>query len=88
MFTTNTQAWETTGTAPRRLRSTRASAKGEFGLSSVPPGEYYVIAVAEEQGPFWRDPKTLEALARQATQVSIGEGEHKIIDLRVKEVRQ
>jgi hypothetical protein len=88
MFTTNTQAWETTGTAPRRLRSTRANAKGEFGLSSVPPGDYYVIAVAEEQAPDWRDPQTLEALARQATQVSIGEGEHKMIDLRVKEVRQ
>jgi hypothetical protein len=87
MFTTNTQAWETTGTAPRRLRSTRANAKGEFGLSSVAPGEYYVIAVPEEQWE-WRDPKRLEALARQATQVSIGEGEHKTLDLRLKEVRQ
>jgi hypothetical protein len=46
-----------------------------------------VIAVPEEQME-WRDPKTLEALARQATQVSIGEGEHKTLDLRLKEVRQ
>jgi hypothetical protein len=87
-FTTNPQAWENTGTVPRRLKSTRANAKGEFGLSSVPPGEYYVIAVPEEQAADWRDPKTLEALARQATQVSIAEGEHKMIDLRLKEVRQ
>jgi hypothetical protein len=87
-FTTNPQAWENTGTVPRRLKSTRANAKGEFGLSSVPPGEYYVIAVPEEQAADWRDPKALEVLARQATQVSIAEGEHKMIDLRLKEVRQ
>ena len=55
----------------------------------MPPGEYYLIAVPEEQAPpDWRDPKTLEALARLATQVSIGEGEHKTLDLRIKEVRQ
>jgi hypothetical protein len=88
-FTTNPQLWENTGSNPRRLKNTRANAKGEFGLSSVPPGEYYVVAVPEEQAPpDWRDPKTLEALARLATQVSIGEGEHKMIDLRLKEVRQ
>ncbi len=88
-FTTNPQLWENTGSNPRRLKSTRANAKGELGLSSVPPGDYYVIAVPEEQAPpDWRDPKTLEALARLATQVSIAEGEHKTLDLRIKEVRQ
>jgi hypothetical protein len=88
VFTTNPQAWENTGTSPRRLKSTRASAKGEFGLSSVPPGDYYVVAVPEEQAADWRDPKILEVLARLATQVNIAEGEHKTIDLRLKEVRQ
>jgi hypothetical protein len=87
-FTTNAQAWENAGSSPRRLKSTRANARGEFGLSSVPPGDYYVIAVPEEQATDWREPKMLDALARQATQVSIGEGEHKTIDLQVKEVRQ
>jgi hypothetical protein len=87
-FTTNAQAWNDQGTSPRRLKSARANARGEFGLSSVPPGDYYVIAVPEEQAADWRDPKVLEALARQATEVSIGEGEHKTLDLRIKEVRQ
>jgi hypothetical protein len=87
-FTTTAQAWENAGSSPRRLKSTRANARGEFGLSSVPSGDYYVIAVPEEQASDWRDPKTLDALARQATQVSIGEGEHKRIDLQIKEVRQ
>ena len=87
-FTTNPQAWENTGIAPRRMKNARANAKGEFALSSVPAGEYYVVAVPEEQTSDWREPKMLEALARLATQVSIAEGEHKTIDLRLKEVRQ
>jgi hypothetical protein len=87
-FTTNAQAWDDQGTSPRRLKSTRTNARGEFGLSSVPPGDYYVIAVPEEQAADWRDPKVLEALARQATQVNIGEGEHKTLSLQIKEVRQ
>jgi hypothetical protein len=74
------------------LKSTRANARGEFGLSSVPPGDYYVIAVPEEQSADWRDPKSLEALARLATQITIGEGEHRTVDLQVnlqfREVRQ
>jgi hypothetical protein len=87
-FTTNAQAWTEQGSSPRRLKSTRAATGGQFGLSSVPPGDYYVIAVPEEQAADWRDPRMLEALARQATQVSIGEGEHKTIDLQLKQVRQ
>jgi hypothetical protein len=91
-FTTNPQAWNDQGASPRRLKSTRANTRGEFGFSSVPPGDYYVIAVLEEHAADWRDPKALEALARQATQVSIGEGEHRTLDLRInlqfREVRQ
>jgi 16S rRNA G966 N2-methylase RsmD len=47
-----------------------------------------VVAVQEEPPGDWRDPAALEALARVATQVTIVEGEHKTIDLRVREVRQ
>jgi hypothetical protein len=88
VFPTEAQKWTSGGASPRRLRATRANARGQFGLSSLPPGDYYVVAVQEEPAGDWRDPATLEALARVATQVAIAEGEHKTIDLRVREVRQ
>ena len=87
VFPTEAQKWTTGGWNPRRLRSTRANAKGQFGVSSLPPGDYYVVAVQEEPQGDWRDPASLDALARVATQVTILEGEHKTIDLRVREVR-
>ncbi len=88
VFPIDAQSWTNYGSNPRRLKSARATAQGRFGISSLPPGDYYAVALPEEQTADWRDPKMLEELARVATRVSIGEGEHKTIDLSLKEVRQ
>ena len=87
-FTTDAQTWPIAGANARRLRSARVRDTGQFGISSLPPGEYYVVAIPEEDTVDWRDPATLELLARLATQVSIHEGEFKTIDLRVRQVRR
>jgi hypothetical protein len=88
-FTADAQAWTTAGPNSRRFRSARAaSATGAFGISSLPPGDYYVIAVAEEDAVDWRDAATLELLARAATQITILDGEHKTLDLQVREVKR
>jgi uncharacterized protein (DUF2141 family) len=87
-FTTDVQAWTGPATNRRRLRSARVNATGQFGIGSVPPGDYYVVAVRDEDSVGWRDPAVLEALARVATRVTILEGEHKTIDPRISEVRR
>jgi hypothetical protein len=88
VFPIDAQSWTNYGSNPRRLKSARANAQGRFGISSLPPGDYYAVAIPEEQSADWRDPKMLEELARIATRISIAEGEHKTIDLSIKEVRQ
>jgi hypothetical protein len=88
VFPIDAQSWANYGSNPRRLKSARATAQGRFGISSLPPGDYYAVAIPEEHTADWRDPKLLEELARVATRISIGEGEHRTIDLTVKEVRQ
>jgi hypothetical protein len=86
VFPTDAQAWDDANS--RRLKNVRANDRGEFGIGSLPPGNYYVIAVREEDAVDWRDPAFLEMLARIATQVTILEGEHKKLDLQVREVRR
>jgi subtilisin family serine protease len=95
VFPTNSEGWTNYGLNPRRLRSARAtgvgtfgskSERGDFSLSSLPPGDYYVAAIPEEDSVRWRDPKVLETLALVATHVTVIEGEHKMVDLRVKDV--
>ena len=88
LFPADSRAWINAGPNPRRLRSVRADAQGRFGIRSVPPGDYYVVAIPDEQSGDWRDPAMLDTLVRMATQVSIIEGEHKMLDLQLREVRQ
>jgi hypothetical protein len=86
VFPTNVEGWRNYGSVPRRLKSGGTNANGEFGISSLPQGDYYAVAIPEDQSDEWRDPKTLDALARIATTVAIAEGEHRMIELRTKDV--
>jgi hypothetical protein len=65
-----------------RMRSVRASTTGAYTATSLPPGEYYVVAVPEQQSSGWQDPKRLAELAPHATRIRIGEGQTQIQDLR------
>ena len=88
VFPADAQRWVDYGSSPRRLKSARPTAQGKFGISSLPPGDYYAVAVPEDQAGDWRDPATLDALARIATRVSIADGEYKTIDLALRQVKR
>jgi len=87
-FPADASKWTGDGLAPRRFKAARTNQRGEFGISSLPPGDYYVVAVPEEQTDGWRDPATLDALSRLATPITILDGESKRIDLSIRQVRQ
>jgi hypothetical protein len=65
-----------------RMHSVRASGRGTYTFTSMPPGEYYVVAVPEEQVVNWYDPHRLAALAPRATRIRILEGQVHVQDLR------
>jgi hypothetical protein len=88
LFPADSQAWVNSGPNPRRIRSTRVDAQGAFSFTAVPPGDYFIVAIPDAQSAGWRDPAMLENLARIASQQTVLEGEHKRIDLQVREVRQ
>jgi hypothetical protein len=88
VFPADAQRWSTPSSNPRRFRLTRADATGRFGLSSLPPGDYYIAAVPDEQAGDWRDSAMLDSLARLALQITVIEGEHKTVDVRLRQVRQ
>jgi len=64
------------------MRSVRPSTTGAYTVTSMPAGEYYVVAVPEEQSANWQDPKRLAELALQAARVRIVDGETHVQDLR------
>lgn len=84
VFPTDRSAWEGYGPAPRRLRSTMVNPNGTYNLDSLPPGDYYAVAVSQEDVSEWRDPNVLDALARRATRVTIRDDGKTNQDLRVR----
>jgi hypothetical protein len=86
VFPTDRDTWGSSGLNPRRVRSTRISKSGEYSFN-LPAGEYYVMAIPEEQSADWQDPDFLDAASRAAARFTIAEGERKIQDLRVRDVR-
>lgn len=87
VFPTDGTAWTDYGLNPRRLRSARTNRNGEYSVGSLPPGEYYVVSLPEEQTSDWRDPKFLDVLARMASRVTINEGEQRTHDVRTQVVK-
>jgi hypothetical protein len=75
VFPTDSDAWTAYGMSPRRVKSARVTPAGTYVVNSVPPGEYFVAALNEEQSADWQDPKILEALSRVAERVIVVEGE-------------
>jgi hypothetical protein len=87
LFTANGQRWGDAGPNARRFRSARPGAQGEFVITGVPPGDYYVVAIPDDEAADWRDVAVLDALARVATQVSVAEGEKRTVTLQVKKIQ-
>ena len=60
----------------------RPADDGGFTVSTLPPGEFYAIAL-DGLSADWEDPETLERLSRQASTVVLTPGETRALDLRL-----
>jgi hypothetical protein len=83
VFPADAAAWADAAPGARRFRQARVNANGDCLFVGVPPGDYYAIAVPDGQAADWRDPASLETLARRAARVSVAEGDTATISLRV-----
>lgn len=87
VFPTDTESWSSYGLNPRRTRSVRPSAAGDYDLHSLPAGDYYIVAVPDERASDWQDPEFLQALVPLATRLTIRDGDQKVIGLRMRDLR-
>jgi len=87
IFPANYQAWLAAGTTGRQSRVIRIGQTSEFSTTALPAGDYDVAAIPSEFVNAWQDPKTLEVIARGATHVTIGDDDHRTVDLRLLTIR-
>ncbi len=68
----------------RRILATRPATDGRYSFSSLPAGEYRLVAVTDVEPGQWYDPAFLRELSGLALPITLGDGERKLQDLRVK----
>ena len=79
VFSADRALWSST----RRVRTARTSAEGRYRLTALPPGEYYLVTVADLAQFDWKDPAILDQLTGAGMKFTIAEGEKKVQDLRI-----
>jgi hypothetical protein len=68
----------------RRIRATRPATDGRYTVTDLPSGDYRLVAVTDVEPGEWFDPAYLRELAAVALPITLGDGERRAQDLRVK----
>jgi hypothetical protein len=81
LFSQNRSRW--TEPTSRYLALARPRDEGSFRVATLPPGEYFAVALIRMDINDWQDPETLEALSRSATTFVLGPGDTRTLDLKL-----
>jgi protocatechuate 3,4-dioxygenase beta subunit len=79
LFSQDRAKWKVTN---RYFAIGRPGDDGRFRVSTLPPGEFYAIAL-DGLSADWEDPETLERLSRQASTFVLTPGDTRTLDLRL-----
>jgi protocatechuate 3,4-dioxygenase beta subunit len=82
VFSDDPQHWTLPNS--RYISGTRPDQEGRFQVKNLPAGGYYAIAVEYLAQGEWNDPEVLERLKTNATKFSLGEGETKALELKLR----
>ena len=80
VFPADRSAW---GPGSRRTMMARPTNTGGYSVRNLPPGDYFLAAVADVELNAWFDPAFLEPLVPAALRFTLTESEKKTQDLRV-----
>lgn len=86
VFPASYREWIARGMSTRLTRSGRSGPKGAFALAAMPPRDYLILAVRDEQVPDLQNPAVFDALARSATSLTLVEGETRTVSLKLTAV--
>jgi hypothetical protein len=79
--TTNREWWRPPF---RRVLTARPGSDGAFQMDDLPPGDYFLAALAQIAPNEWLDPRVLEQIAGSGVPVTIGPGERKVQSLQIR----
>jgi len=87
LFPADASTWTGYGRNSRRISSTAPSATGAFALAAAPAGEYFLVAIPDEESANWQNPAVLAKLAGVAERIQIRDGQSTSRVLRVRHLQ-
>jgi hypothetical protein len=82
VFPADRKYWADPAAGRRRFSSSTAGRTGTFAIGAVPAGEYFVIAVPDDDAADWQEVSRLETLSRSALRVQLADGDKKTIAVK------
>jgi hypothetical protein len=86
VFPADSEVWREGILSSRRGRMVRTMSTGEYEISTLAPGDYYVAAIGAAPSLNWQDPALLDQLVAGATRVTLGAEDERIVALRTVSV--
>jgi hypothetical protein len=80
-FSTEREYWRPLS---RHIMTARPDQTGKYTIRGLPAGEYYVVPVDPSEQGEWFDPAYLDAHRSGASKVTLGDGETKTQDFKIK----
>jgi protocatechuate 3,4-dioxygenase beta subunit len=87
LFPANRNRWVDARLGSRTFRVTRTSPAGAFNWTSVPPGDYLVVALRDEDAGDWPDVQFLARLAAVATPIKVSANQAAKADLSLSVIK-
>lgn len=87
IFPVDPELWTEYGLISPRMSALRTKNDGTFRSSSLLDGDYFMIAIPDDQANDWQDPVMLAKLARTAKRVVVREGETSNENLKAERIK-
>jgi len=87
VFPTDSSRWTDYGLLPADIRATTPAASGVFRLTTLPAGEYCVVAFDSARSRSWHEPGFFAQAQRAATRISLDWGKTATVDLPVVRIQ-
>lgn len=87
VFPQDPQTWTDFGTAPITIRVIDITNSGTFEVRGLPAGDYLLVAFDQDTSIDFQNPAFLQAAARVATRLRVGDGEKQSADLKIVTIK-
>ena len=87
-FPVNPEQWQDAGLVPAHMKIAPVAAGNTYRFTSLPAGDYFVVAIDRALLATWRDPDVLAQLQRSAARVTLPPGRATSVDVSVAAIRR